>query len=589
MIASWMLYATLVGVLATLAAVVLEHAGLALGRQIRFVWVAVILTTMAWPLVAGSRPVMTATTPVAVAVVPDSVFAFQAAPAAAPSVWRDVVTAFERISVLLDTPLLILWGVASALLFLRLAASVRAVRRGPRSWRPRTVDGVSVLVSEDVGPAVIGLRDLRIVLPRWTLDLDPSARVAVLRHEDEHRRARDPYLLVGGAILTILMPWNLAIWWQCRRLRLAIEIDCDARVLRQNADVEEYGSVLLSIASRRDHWTAGTNQRHAPVIVAALIESMSNLERRITAMTSRRPRYPRAIAAALFGTAMALALIASYAPVPPAFAVGSQTSQGPKIYTEGEVDIVARPLRALFPEYPAQMRSANVEGAVTAQFVVGTDGRVDPRSITIVRSSHDLFAATVRSHLAASSFRAAQLKGARVPQRMQVPFTFALSPTPDARRALPARIQRQDSVQDTSVRASTTIEPPTDPVTVADSVEAIRAIEYDRAMREIQASGGAYFEYQVEQAVRPNPRNTAPNYPSELRKANVEGQVLAQFVVGSDGAPVMATFKVLKSAHDLFTLAVHDHLPAMRFIPALVGGHPVAQIVQMPFLFTLSR
>ena len=29
----------------------------------------------------------------------------------------------------------------------------------------------------------------------------------------------------------VLMPWNLPLWWQWRRLRFAIEVDCDARVL----------------------------------------------------------------------------------------------------------------------------------------------------------------------------------------------------------------------------------------------------------------------------------------------------------------------------------------------------------------------
>jgi protein TonB len=98
-----------------------------------------------------------------------------------------------------------------------------------------------------------------------------------------------------------------------------------------------------------------------------------------------------------------------------------------------------------------------------------------------------------------------------------------------------------------------------------------------------------YFEFQVEQQVRPDPKNTAPNYPSQLRSANVEGQVLAQFVVDTTGRADMSTFKSLSSAHDLFTAAVKNHLPSMRFIPAEVGGRKVKQLVQMPFLFTLSR
>ena len=76
-----------------------------------------------------------------------------------------------------------------------------------------------------------------------------------------------------------------------------------------------------------------------------------------------------------------------------------------------------------------------------------------------------------------------------------------------------------------------------------------------------------YFEFQVEKPVAPFPGNAAPRYPDMLRSANVEGEVLAQFVVDTTGRADMSTFKVLKSTHDLFTDAVKTALPNMRFYP----------------------
>jgi hypothetical protein len=39
--------------------------------------------------------------------------------------------------------------------------------------------------------------------------------------------------VLGVALLVaVLVPWNLPVWRQLRRLRLAMEVDCDARVLR---------------------------------------------------------------------------------------------------------------------------------------------------------------------------------------------------------------------------------------------------------------------------------------------------------------------------------------------------------------------
>lgn len=102
-------------------------------------------------------------------------------------------------------------------------------------------------------------------------------------------------------------------------------------------------------------------------------------------------------------------------------------------------------------------------------------------------------------------------------------------------------------------------------------------------------AGQTYFEFQVEKQVTPASGNPVPRYPDMLRSANIEGEVIAQFVVGQDGKAEMGTFKVLKSSHDQFTEAVKNVLPRMRFLPAEVGGQKVKQLVQMPFVFGLNR
>jgi periplasmic protein TonB len=99
----------------------------------------------------------------------------------------------------------------------------------------------------------------------------------------------------------------------------------------------------------------------------------------------------------------------------------------------------------------------------------------------------------------------------------------------------------------------------------------------------------AYFEFQVEKQVAPASGNPGPRYPDMLRSANVEGEVLAQFVVDTTGRADMGTFKILKSSHDLFTNSVRSVLPNMRFYAAEIGGRKVKQLVQMPFQFTLTK
>jgi protein TonB len=98
-----------------------------------------------------------------------------------------------------------------------------------------------------------------------------------------------------------------------------------------------------------------------------------------------------------------------------------------------------------------------------------------------------------------------------------------------------------------------------------------------------------FFEFQVEKQVQQIPCSGNLRYPDMLRSSNIEGEVLAQFVVDTTGHYESGTFKVLKSSHDLFTAAVKNALPTMRFYPAEVGGRKVKQLVQQPFTFSLQK
>jgi TonB family protein len=98
-----------------------------------------------------------------------------------------------------------------------------------------------------------------------------------------------------------------------------------------------------------------------------------------------------------------------------------------------------------------------------------------------------------------------------------------------------------------------------------------------------------YFAFQVDKQVQQIHGPGDPHYPDQLRAAQVEGEVLAQFVVDADGHFVAGTFKVIKANHDLFTQAVRDALPNVRFSPAEMGGRTVPQLVQLPFLFALPK
>jgi TonB family protein len=99
----------------------------------------------------------------------------------------------------------------------------------------------------------------------------------------------------------------------------------------------------------------------------------------------------------------------------------------------------------------------------------------------------------------------------------------------------------------------------------------------------------AYFEFEVQKQVQTMPHSPQPRYPADLKAANIEGEVLVQFVVDTTGRAELHTFKVLRSSDIGFAYAVRRVLPDMRFYPAEIGGRKVRQMVQQPFTFALTR
>ena len=101
------------------------------------------------------------------------------------------------------------------------------------------------------------------------------------------------------------------------------------------------------------------------------------------------------------------------------------------------------------------------------------------------------------------------------------------------------------------------------------------------------ASNKAYTENQVEEAVVPT-RQPSPRYPESLRSVNVTGTVTVQFVVDQRGRVEPGSIKILDTPHKLFSDAVRTALLEARFRPARVGGNPVRQLVEQPFVFKLQ-
>ncbi|HEY4306592.1 MAG TPA: M56 family metallopeptidase [Gemmatimonadaceae bacterium] len=436
--ASWMIYTVALGALVWLGALNLERVAIANGFPRRGVWGASLAIACVWPTLSAllrfARPATLARTiasPFTIVVGIPSSASVTPPPSALPSITS--LNAGPHFSI--DRALVVTWALLSILCILRLAFAFIALRRRKGNWRLHRVDEVDVRIAAHDGPAVVGLRRMDVVLPEWVLSLDEAERAMVLCHENEHRRAFDPQLLFAATLLVAIMPWNIALWLMMRRVRLAVEMDCDARVLRRHPTPRTYGLLMLAVAARR-----------SPRMMFAaptMADPVTHLERRITAMQSpvlhrRRTTYAAgALALATFALAAALRPAGAQTPTSASASQNDDRAaldafmkqHGFGSWTHAHAQRGNTP-----PRYPDALRQTRTAGIVLAQFVVDTAGAVDhSNAIQVLSSTNEQFATAVRQTLPSMRFVSAEVDGHKVKQVVQVPFVFELDGS-DAQR-----------------------------------------------------------------------------------------------------------------------------------------------------------
>ena len=415
MLLTLMVYVTVVSFLLGFAAWTLERGVRGLAFPTRWIWTVALTGSVGFTL-ATLLPVIFRGS-----------LAETGAAGASAVVLTPVVVSLGRVTASvtpfadLDVLLLAAWATLSlGVGFLLLRAHLQLVSEGSK-WTPTELDGCRVMVSRDLGPGAVGLLRPRIVVPRWALDIPAAERELMLSHESEHCKAGDPQIVGAALFLLCLMPWNPALWWQLRRLRLAIEIDCDHRVLRRSPEVRRYSTLLLEIGAR-----SITSRMSA----MAFARPKPFLERRIRIMTdSDGPDYARTLGLALLSCLLVVAscqmdevpeIATMVAADFQAIAAGPEFTPmtvRPEIQNRDEV------IATMLQHYPPALRDLGIGGRVVVWFYLGDTGNVLHTQIS-KSSGHDgLDAAAVQ---VANSYEfTAALNGEQpVPAWIQIPITF---------------------------------------------------------------------------------------------------------------------------------------------------------------------
>lgn len=426
MLVQWMLYAVAVTLVVGIAARLTEGALRALDRPTRWVWLGAAVGAVAVPAVMGwLAPQAAVIGTLTVPSVPILMEGLTVGASAAPG--PDVV------AVLIGA-----WAAASALLLLFFGHAWIRLRAWRSEWEVSVVDGETVFLSRATGPAVVGIWPGRIVLPRWILDLDGRERRMILAHEIEHRRAGDPLLLLLASLPVVAFPWNPVLWWIRSRLRAAVEIDCDQRVMgRSGRDRRGYGELLLDV---------GRRSRVPAAAFPGFAERPSLLERRLVALTRRGPERPLRRAGYLLAGAAALFFIACGIPTPDALVgpdldaaeeaatpeLAAEEAATPKLAAEPtftpytvkpELTNSEEVQVALEEEYPPLLREAGVGGTTVVWFFIDAEGRVQQNRVA-QSSGHAAIDEAALRVAAMIEFTPARNRDEPVPVWVQFPITF---------------------------------------------------------------------------------------------------------------------------------------------------------------------
>ena len=97
-----------------------------------------------------------------------------------------------------------------------------------------------------------------------------------------------------------------------------------------------------------------------------------------------------------------------------------------EVFLAAEVDETPQTAGACSPEFPPVMKSAGIPGRVVMQFVVNTDGKVDPGSLKIMNSTHKAFEDPAKEAILKCPFKPGRSRGQPVRVLVQQAISFKL-------------------------------------------------------------------------------------------------------------------------------------------------------------------
>ncbi|MDR3703061.1 MAG: TIGR03435 family protein [Candidatus Sulfopaludibacter sp.] len=223
------------------------------------------------------------------------------------------------------TVLLAVYALGGGVLLSRLsigAARAHALMRGARRQEGRWTSCACV------SPVTVGWLRPRVILPEGWREWPAAQLAAVLAHENEHARRRDPLMQFLALLNRAIFWFHPLAWWLERRLSGLAEEACDAAALAGGHDPYDYSRYLLEMAR-------AVERSGMRIDVLGMAMPGSSLPRRIRRILSARPRPPVSRARTVCAAGACLLLSG-------AFAAGALVRRNPPVRVHAPVAAAVR-------------------------------------------------------------------------------------------------------------------------------------------------------------------------------------------------------------------------------------------------------
>ncbi len=248
---------------------------------------------------------------------------------------------------------------------------------------------------------------------------------------------------------------------------------------------------------------------------------------------------------------MMVAVVAMAAVAAP---VAALAGQKPPVRVGGTVKAPVK-IKDVAPVYPDLARQARLQGMVLIEATIDRDGSVVDTKV--LRPVPLLESAAVEA-VKQWKYEPTLLDGEPVPVLMVVTVSFTLKGAAQASTPEPAQAAASMTAAVSAARAVATS-------TSAQQKPPVRV-------------GGAVKEPK-------KIKDVAPVYPDEARQAGVQGMVIIETTIGTDGA--VSDVKVLRSVA-LLEMAAVEAVKQWKYEPTLIDGEPVSVLMVVTVNFTLK-